>query len=161
MNWLEITTDIAILLTAIAAIVTIILKLIKEAHYSKPSLFRRELNVYKNFGDVLANFGLGPMTIIGIKYLYHGNVVEVDSIYEIFENLYASQLQPLHKTYLKNKDLIGRTICSGQEISLLSMDISGCMNKNDLKDKLKGVHEAIKIEWKYKDIYGREHTIVK
>lgn len=154
MEGLQIATNVSVIATAVIAMFTLILNLVKEKNNAKPYLFPRRLEYEDDFCDIIVNCGIGEMQIVKIEYFYMGQCVSVFSLVDIYEqNLTVNGL--MWKTYLDNKDLIGRVLKAGEELRLVEIDpsIYETTYPNLLQD-LRAIRQNIAIKIIYKNIYG-------
>lgn len=159
METLEMITDIAVIVTAVVAVITLILNIIKQFVHSNPAPMRRKLEYVNDFGDFIVNNGRGVMKIDKITYYYCNEQINVHSLAELYiEKLNYKNLQFI--TYLTNEDIIGLNINSGTELRLVEINPQvkiNITNENLLND-LYEIRKNIMIKITYKTIYGWKKT---
>lgn len=170
----QIAANVATILAGIAAVANLILVFIKALTSARPAPFRRQLEYLDDFGDFLANFGNGLMTIIDFTIYYKDKKIEkgvslVDLYVEKLEEDALLQIDELiWMTYLKNSELINRTIRPNETLKLIEINPEIYQSELDessvdynLLERLKDIRSNIKLEITYKTIYRfRKKTII-
>ena len=157
---LEATTNVFLIITAIVAIITLVLNIFKECRHAKPIPYRRKLYYENDYGDFIANFGVGVFEITDMKLFLDGEEIKGQSVIDIYTELLGEKSENLTwKTFIRNDEIVNRFIKFKDEIKLVEINPEDY--KKDypkLLDELKEIRDRIKIILKYKDIYGIVRT---
>ena len=153
---------IAITITAFVGCLTFLLALIKEVKHSKSVPTRVHYEYPKKFGDYIANYGKGIMTIIDIELLYDGKPTNIDMLSKLYEEKLKKKLY--WDTFLDNEEIKNRIIKSQEILRIAELNPQLAINKKiggkKLLNKLKDMRERIKIKITYKEIYGFKKEII-
>lgn len=165
----ELIETIAISITALLAIVTLILNIIKEVKISKVIPCRDHSEYIDKFGDYINNFGRGPMIIKEIN-VYYNNIIVPNYIYNnSIVNLYVDKLTAMYNgklntgkliwsTFVSNEEIVNRMIAPNQKIKIVEINPASNKGYPDLFKKLLEIRRNIKIEITYKSIYSVNKT---
>jgi len=143
---------IAVIAAAITSLIALILNIVKAFTSAKTILVRHRLEYLDKFGDYLANYGLGPMKIIELRFYFDGALVEAGALVKIYQSkLSNNHVDIIWSTYLYNTEIKSRWISPGQEVKLIEINP---MEQNVSLGELKNIQDRISIVVKYKNTFS-------
>ena len=163
----QLAANIAIVISSVIALVTVILTIVKMLKQSVPAPFRRKLEYINYYSDIIANYGTGIMIITDIAFIYDNEKLDDDWLVKIYErelkkkrSIY-SNVSLLYSTYLKNNEIINRALGKDNELNLYAIDptVQDPIVSAILLDDLNEIREKLKIRITYKKTYGFEETV--
>ncbi|MDE6276079.1 MAG: hypothetical protein K2M75_06045 [Clostridia bacterium] len=171
INVAQTQTDVLIIQTVAVAIATLVAALTlffsirKERIVAKSKPTRSYLEYEDEFGDLIANYGVGIMEIKSIEILYDGQLTNYDALYKLYEDkLGVGEDELTWDTYLDNEELLNRVIGSQAELEVAKIDPSSEENvivygATNLLAQLRKIRKLVTIKITYKEMYGREKEI--
>ena len=115
-----------------------------------------EMCIRESFGDYLANYGKGIMTIVDIQLYYNHRKSYEPSLVDLIMSKLTFKGPLMWSTFLRNSELIGRAVPAQYELKLVGInpEKQKGYNPRKLLDELLAIRENIDIEITYKNAYG-------
>lgn len=159
MEKLQIAVNVGLIITAAAAVITLVLNIFKDLRLQRPKAIRRRHEYENDFCDGIYNYGSGVLTIVAISYLYKGKEENSDSLVELYCRELGAKCKNLEwSTFADEQDLIDRRIMPGKFVDLVAIDPLEPKNVAITTDDLVDIRENIQIRITYKNIFGKEFS---
>ncbi len=159
MEKLQIAVNVSLIITAVVAVITLVLNIFKELRLQNPKAVRRRHEYQDDFSDGIYNYGNGVLTIVAISYLYKGKEENSDSLVDLYCRELGTKCHGLiWSTFAGKQDLIGRSIIPGGFVDLVSINPMKPKNVAVTTYDLVDIRENIQICITYKNIFGKEFS---